>query len=158
MAVKAGLLLSAAVWMAGCGSGGSGNSSGADNPATTTDTTPPSIVQANVVYPSTFSFDGGAVTVHAVVTDESGVASVSAVVTPPANVDKPVQTITLQYVAGSAGDFEAQYETKGNGNSANQNDNYTVVVTATDTKGNSRSSSPFTITVPPPDAPPAINY
>ncbi len=133
-----GLALALVLVVCGCGGGGGGGGPQAD-------TTAPTITGASAT-PTTLQPVGEDVTIQATVTDNVGVTSVTATVTPPTG---SAVDVTMTKGAGDTwtGTWQTATQAKGAGAV------YTIVITARDAANNTRTSSALTVTVegPPPN-------
>jgi hypothetical protein len=133
-----GALCLAVFLVVGCGGGGGGSS---------TPIAAPVISQVRTVLSSGTSSLGGYVTIQAVVTDDTGVASVTATVTGPNGSTK---TTTVPLVATELNLFYGVFSAPAI--STGGPETYTVAVNAKDDSGNSAQVKTATFVVP--DCPP----
>jgi hypothetical protein len=124
--------------IAGCGGGG----------ATEGEVTgPPVISQVRAITPSGLCCNGGYITIQAIASDDTAVASVVATVTGPNGTSNPTHvTLTATTLTVFYGVFSAPAISTGG------SEQYTVVVNATDESGN--KATPVTATFTVPDVPP----
>ncbi|MGQ9579360.1 MAG: hypothetical protein ACUVRS_08885 [Armatimonadota bacterium] len=125
-----------AILACGCGGGGGGS----------VDTTPP-VISSPSVQPTLLPPVGADVTIRATVTDNVGVASVTATITKPDN-----SKITLTMNLSGASTYTATW--KPDVTNIEPGTSIKIVITAKDAAGNTANSPVFTFEEPPPPPPP----
>ena len=128
-----------AITLAGCGGGSSGGGEEIDK-------TPPVITNAQVITPDDFDYPGGTVTVQANVTDNVGVASVTAKILDSAT--SSTTTITLTKSSGTL--YSASTDINYNHAAAGDDtETFTFTISASDAAANTATASAGSVTLDP---------
>lgn len=118
---------------------------------TAADVTAPAIGPGQAQLPNGFTFAGGGVTLAADVTDNVGLAEVTALVHPPSGPD-----VTLAMNSAGGNTYTVDYTAPANLRADGAAELYSITVRASDTSGNTATSPAFTFEVPAASPPPVL--